>query len=68
MKIGDIIRFKATQAVGMIIPTTSQIFGDEEWVSVMCSKAGGKKGFRIVITDFLLDYLEECAEVINENR
>ena len=64
MKVGDLIRFKATQVVGMIILPTSSTFNDEEWVSVVCSQSGGS----VIITDFLLEYLEECAEVINENR
>jgi|APSaa5957512493_1039668.scaffolds.fasta_scaffold124381_2 hypothetical protein len=68
MEVGDIVRFKATQVVGMIILPTLPKVNDEGWVSVMCSKAGGKKGFRIIITDFLLEYLEECAEVINGSR
>ena len=67
MKVGDLIRFKATQVVGIIILPTSSTFNDEEWVSVVCSRTTAR-GDRVIITDFLLGYLEECAEVINESR
>ena len=67
MKVGDLIRFKSTRVVGMIILPTLPTVNDQEWVSVVCSK-NDSRGYRIVITDFLLEYLKNCAEVINESR
>ena len=67
MKVGDLIRFKSTRAVGMIILPTLPTVNDQEWVSVVCSK-NDSRGYRFVITDFLLEYLKNCAEVINESR
>ena len=64
MKVGDLIRFRGTKTFGMIILSRQQAANRQSWVSVLCAVSDT----RVVITDFILEYLESCAEVISEGR
>ena len=62
MKVGDVIKFKATDVLGTIVsvwPVTS----DWTEVKVLHNLPNVQNP-----TGFSLDYLRECAEVISESR